>query len=165
MGPGRTGVKGVIRDRDEFVENEREERMERIRDLNRRMEATNLGGMTFTEEEVHDRQRRELEDLQAENRGKKDWELAEEEERSREMRRISGWETMRKSRMEMRSGRFGHLREVGVANYVTAVEARGEGGCWVVVHIYDKVGSTNSFLLIRFANSHLKETRSMQTSR
>jgi hypothetical protein len=51
MGPGRTGVKGVIRDRDEAVEIHRERRAKEAEELRKKMEASNLGGKTFLEEE------------------------------------------------------------------------------------------------------------------
>ena len=51
MGPGRTGVKGVIRDRDEANTRARETRAREIKELNQRMEKASLGGKTFLEEE------------------------------------------------------------------------------------------------------------------
>ena len=51
MGPGRTGVKGVIRDRDEATSLERARRAKAVDDMNRQMEKANLGGKTFLEEE------------------------------------------------------------------------------------------------------------------
>lgn len=55
MGPGRTGVKGVIRDRAEAESLARAKRGEEVRDLNRAMEKASLGGKTWAEE---DRERR-----------------------------------------------------------------------------------------------------------
>lgn len=55
MGPGRTGVKGVIRDRAEAESLARAKRGEEVRDLNRAMEKASLGGKTWGEE---DRERR-----------------------------------------------------------------------------------------------------------
>ena len=51
MGPGRTGVKGVIRDRDEAAEIQREQRAREAEEMRRKFEAANLGGKTFLEEE------------------------------------------------------------------------------------------------------------------
>jgi hypothetical protein len=51
MGPGRTGVKGVIRDRDEAAQIQREKKAKEMEELKQKMEATNLGGKTFLEEE------------------------------------------------------------------------------------------------------------------
>ena len=51
MGPGRTGVKGVIRDRAEAESLARAKRAEEIRELNRAMEKASLGGKTWAEEE------------------------------------------------------------------------------------------------------------------
>jgi len=50
MGPGRTGVKGVIRDRNEAAERERSRKGEELAELAARMERANLGGKTFLEE-------------------------------------------------------------------------------------------------------------------
>jgi hypothetical protein len=55
MGPGRTGVKGVLRDRDEMQHIQSERQKLAVKELNERMEKTNLGGMTFLEEEAFDR--------------------------------------------------------------------------------------------------------------
>jgi len=51
MGPGRTGVKGVIRDRAEAVALARSKRAQEIHDMNRAMERASLGGKTWAEEE------------------------------------------------------------------------------------------------------------------
>jgi hypothetical protein len=51
MGPGRTGVKGVIRDRNEAVARERSRRGEDVAELAARMEHANLGGKTLLEEQ------------------------------------------------------------------------------------------------------------------
>ncbi|GBE89062.1 hypothetical protein SCP_1500640 [Sparassis crispa] len=51
LGPGRTGVKGVIRDRAEAVSLARSKRAQEIRDLNHAMEKASLGGKTWAEEE------------------------------------------------------------------------------------------------------------------
>jgi len=51
MGPGRTGVKGVIRDRDEAVARERSKKADELANLAARMERANLGGKTFLEDQ------------------------------------------------------------------------------------------------------------------
>jgi hypothetical protein len=110
MGPGRTGVKGVIRDRDEASENDRSKRAKDLQEMNKRMERANLGGKTFLEEE---REKNAISGL-------------EEEVAKRD---VLG---------RKKVGRFGHLREVGVQGYVDAIE-REERDVWVVVHLYDPV--------------------------
>ncbi|KAI6000942.1 thioredoxin-like protein, partial [Pisolithus marmoratus] len=110
MAPGRTGVKGVIRDEREAQQIKAAQRQREIDTLRKRMEKANLGGMTYLEEE---RERRELEGL------------VEEEKKVR--RDVLG---------RAKDGRFGHLREVGKAGFVGAVE-REDSGVWVVVHLYD----------------------------
>lgn len=110
MAPGRTGVKGVIRDEREAQQIKAAQRQREIDALRRRMEKANLGGMTYLEEE---RERRELEGL--------------EEEEKKVRRDVLG---------RAKDGRFGHLREVGKAGFVGAVE-REDSGVWVVVHLYD----------------------------
>lgn len=133
MGPGRTGVKGVIRDRDEAVEIHRERRAKEAEELRKKMEASNLGGKTFLEEErekvvqgekADDLVRGEIEKTQ---QGKRD---------------MFG---------KKREGLFGHLREVGLKGFVAAVE-KEEKGVWVVVHLYDSV--SQSLSLPHSFNSH-----------
>ncbi|KAI0766891.1 hypothetical protein BD413DRAFT_567914 [Trametes elegans] len=92
MGPGRTGVKGVIRDRAEAESLARAKRAEEVKDLNRAMEKASLGGKTWAEEE---------------------------KERLAERARLEGDASLPKS---SRPGTFGHLREVGVRSFVQAVE-------------------------------------------
>jgi hypothetical protein len=118
MRPGRTGVKGVLRDRREHIDLEKEKRGWKVKEMNERMERMNLGGMTFSEEQAFDEQQKE----------------------EGERRTVQGvdWAERRRTKMEMRTGRFGHLREVGVSNFVGAIEDEAPG-VWVVVHIYDRV--------------------------
>lgn len=119
MGPGRTGVKGVIRDRDEAAEIQRDKRAREAEELRRKFEAANLGGKTFLEEEREKARRGE----------KADELVMKEAEKAREKRDLWG---------QKREGRFGHLREVGLKGYLSAVE-KEEIGTWVVVHLYDPV--------------------------
>jgi hypothetical protein len=51
MGPGRTGVKGVIRDHDEATARERSKKADEMTNLAARMERANLGGNTFLEDQ------------------------------------------------------------------------------------------------------------------
>jgi len=119
MGPGRTGVKGVIRDRDEAAATQREKRKVEAEELRKKMEATSLGGKTFLEEEKEKLLR-----------GEKADDLVEREmEKAKERRDVFG---------QKREGRFGHLREVGLKGFLGAVE-KEETGVWVVVHLYDSV--------------------------
>jgi hypothetical protein len=111
MGPGRTGVKGVIRDRAEAVAQAKTKRSAEIAALNKKLEHVSLaaGGKTWAEDE--------------------------------DVRRVDqGLEPIHGSRTTSSAStaaRFGHLREVGANNFVEAVE---ESGANVVVHIYDSVG-------------------------
>ena len=109
MGPGRTGVKGVIRDRAEAEGLARAKRADETTALNRAMEKASLGGKTWGEEEKE-----------------RLAELARQEARSG----AGAFKAATK-------GRFGHLREVGVRSYVQAVEE--DRNVWVAVHIYDSV--------------------------
>jgi hypothetical protein len=107
MGPGRTGVKGVIRDQHEAATLHAERRAREMEAVRRRMERANLGGKTFLEEEAE-----------------KD---ALDPERGEKRTDVLGLP---------KTGRFGHLREVGRAGFVSAVE-REDRGVWVVVHLYE----------------------------
>lgn len=111
MGPGRTGVKGVIKDRNEAQTMARTKRAQDIEAMNQAMEKASLGGLTWGEEE----QLRLAE-------------KAREEERS----------TSTSARTMFSKGRFGHLREVGERGFVQAIESE-DRNVWVVVHIYDPV--------------------------
>ena len=51
MQPGRTGVKGVIRDRAEAASLNRTQQAREMEDLRKRMEGIGAGGMTYLEEE------------------------------------------------------------------------------------------------------------------
>lgn len=107
MGPGRTGVKGVIRDQHEAATLQAERRAREMEEVRKRMERANLGGKTFLEEEA------EKEALDAERA-----------EKRTDMLGLP------------KTGRFGHLREVGREGFVSAVE-REDRGVWVVVHLYE----------------------------
>lgn len=121
MGPGRTGVKGVIRDRNEALELEREKKEKELNALREKMEKTNLGGKTYLEEEREKAARGEKADQLVE---------LELEKYKREPRMDALGRT--------KEGRFGHLREVGLKGFLNAVE-KEERGIWVVVHLFDPV--------------------------
>ncbi|TCD65590.1 hypothetical protein EIP91_002475 [Steccherinum ochraceum] len=118
MGPGRTGVKGVIRDRDEANGMQRAKRADEVRALNKQMEKASLGGKTWAEEEEE-----------------RLTEKAREEGKTVQELRSRG-EAQARDDAQARRGRFGHLREVGLKGYLQAIESE-ERHVWVVVHIYD----------------------------
>ncbi len=95
MGPGRTGVKGVIRDRAEAVAKANAKRSLETSALNRKMEAVSLaqGGKTWAEDEDARRVEQGLEPIHTVPKGHS-------------------------------QSRFGYLREVGAANFVDAVEEK-----------------------------------------
>ncbi|KAJ3576657.1 hypothetical protein NP233_g303 [Leucocoprinus birnbaumii] len=117
MGPGRTGVKGVIRDRNEAAELEQDKRTKEMDDLRKKMEAGNLGGKTYLQEER---------EKVARGEERFDELILKELERDLEKRDVFG----------APRARFGYLREVGVKQFVKAVEQETRG-VWVVVHLYD----------------------------
>ena len=119
MRPGRTGVKGVIRDEQEAQQIKAAQRQKEIEALRKRMERANVGGKTFLEEE---RERLELAGLEAEEK-----------------------QVRRDALGRVKDGRFGHLREVGRAGFVGAVEGE-DRGVWVVVHLYDPVSVVLGYL-------------------
>jgi hypothetical protein len=119
MGPGRTGVKGVIRDRDEAAEIHREKKAREVEEMRKKMEASSLGGKTFLEEE---RER-------AATGEKVDRLVTNELEKEESKLNITG---------RKRVGKFGHLREVGLKGFLGAVENEDKS-IWVVVHLYDSV--------------------------
>jgi hypothetical protein len=132
MGPGRTGVKGVIRDRDEAEAMKKDRQSHHLDEIQRKMEMNHLGGKSFLEEE------REKAALGLDGE-RVDQLVMKELEAPKEWRKdVLG---------RNKDRRFGHLREVGLKGFVTAVEE--ERAIWVVVHIYEPV----SFILISFCFS------------
>ncbi|KAF9650936.1 hypothetical protein BDM02DRAFT_3139912, partial [Thelephora ganbajun] len=110
---GRTGVKGVIRDRNEAERSARDKRAAEIKDLNKRMEKANLTGMTYLEEKA-----------------------LEQDEDDEELEEIRFARVRDKGQTSHGGGgRFGHLREVGMEGFLKAVEAE-ERHVWVVLHLY-----------------------------
>jgi hypothetical protein len=120
MKPGRTGVKGVLKDQKEHIDLEREKRGRKVREMNERMERMNLGGMTFMEEQAFDDER--------------------QREKEEEEGKVSKSDDWRGTKVELKTGRFGHLREVGMSNFVSAIEDE-EPGVWVIVHLYDQAST------------------------
>ncbi|KAF8671464.1 phosducin [Rhizoctonia solani] len=137
MGPGRTGVKGVIRDRAEARARENSKRAQEIAELNAKLEKTALTARTFKEDEV----------------AKK---LEEDEQDAKERYRRRRWREL-KERATGGSAGFGHLREIGVHGFVDAVENE-RPQTWVVVHIYELGVSRCAAVdesLARIARSHV----------
>ncbi|KAG6814590.1 hypothetical protein H0H92_000119 [Tricholoma furcatifolium] len=118
MGPGRTGVKGVIRDRDESERLSREKRDRELDEVRKRMEKSNLGGKTFLEEEREKGLDEKVDEIVFRER-----EAAAAERKTDVFGRV-------------REGRFGHLREVGAKGFLNGIENE-DRGTWVVVHLYD----------------------------
>ncbi|KAF8310983.1 hypothetical protein DL93DRAFT_2083927 [Clavulina sp. PMI_390] len=141
MGPGRTGVKGVIRDRDEALERERARRIAEMRERQEKMEknAMTAPGTSFFDQEEERRRRQRKE--------------AEGEEDSEEDEDAFGRSGQRGKGLSMRfpggenAGGFGHLREVGAAGFVQAVE-QVDRNVWVVVHLYHPVRGMTGLRLL-----------------
>jgi len=128
MGPGRTGVKGVIRDRNEAMSRERERQRREVDELNTNMEKSNLGGKTYLEEEREKARNPDYE-------GKIDELIVKERA---QMQALKGGKGDKRDMFGRRKeGRFGHLREVGVQGFVDCVDE--DKDVWVIVHIYDQV--------------------------
>ncbi|KAJ8463143.1 hypothetical protein ONZ45_g17687 [Pleurotus djamor] len=125
MGPGRTGVKGVIKDRDEANEIERNQSQQTAREKADRWERSNLGGKTYLEEQREKVLLNEIYGLEE----KVDQLVVDEKSRGRVSSDFDLFGGAKR-------GRFGHLREVGVKGFVNAVE-KEDRGVWVVVHLYD----------------------------
>ncbi|KAF9512919.1 hypothetical protein BS47DRAFT_1297070 [Hydnum rufescens UP504] len=125
MGPGRTGVKGVIRDRDEARERNRARKEAEMREVQRMMEKSSLSatGKTFLEEEA------EKQRVMREEAGEEDIEKARPTRKGKYLELLGG------PVAGGGAGAFGHLREVGSAGYVQAVEKEARD-VWVVIHIY-----------------------------
>jgi hypothetical protein len=128
MGDGRTGVKGVIRDREEAGEIARKRRAREAEELRQKMEKASLGGKTFLEEERERTKEEEREEGKGEASQRKD---------------IFG---------RTQTGKFGHLREVGVGGFLSAVENE-DRGVWVVVHLYHAVSHVHFSQLDRCLRS------------
>ncbi|TFK47037.1 thioredoxin-like protein [Heliocybe sulcata] len=106
--PGRTGVKGVIRDKQEADRYAREKQKREVDEVSRRMEGAALSARTYREEE---------------------------EERMWEKQMLEGGARDFFGAGGKAPGRFGHLREVGVKGFLPAIEGE-DRDVWVVVHLY-----------------------------
>lgn len=137
MGPGRTGVKGVIRDHNEAQKLSQSKRSQEIAALNSKLEKSALTAKSFLEEE------------RSKPLGEKVDPIIQAE-RDR-------WERERTAKRDvfggLRHGKFGHLREIGLKGFVGAVENE-EKGVWVVVHLYDPVGFIST--LISLSNDRVE---------
>lgn len=130
MGPGRTGVKGVIRDRNEARERDRVRRDAELQEMRKALEKSSLtAGKTYLEEEEDKRRERRLNNEKLSD--------DDEEDGSGMLSR-----DRRKGRTNIMFGSnkaaYGYLREVGAEGFVQAVE-QVERSVWVVVHLYDPV--------------------------
>jgi hypothetical protein len=143
MGPGRTGVKGVIRDRDEAAQIQREKKAKEVEEMRKKMESATLNGKTYLDDE-----------REKAARGEKADELV--------MREVEKMVEISSAPWHKRHGKFGHLREVGLKGFLSAIE-KEEKSVWVVVHLYDSVcrstfiSKTSHQLISPIINkSHLK---------
>ena len=128
MGPGRTGVKGVIRDRNEAMSRERDRQKREVDELTAKLENSTLGGKTYLEEE-----REKAWDPGYE--GKIDDLIVKEREL---MQALKGGKGDKRDMFGRRKeGRFGHLREVGAGRFVDCIDE--DRGVWVLVHLYHQV--------------------------
>ena len=128
MGPGRTGVKGVIRDRNEALSRERDRQKRDIDELNAKLEKSTLGGKTYLDEE---REKARIPGYE----GKVDELIVKEREL---MQALKGGKGDKRDMFGRRKeGRFGHLREVGAEGFVDCIDE--DRGVWVLVHLYDQV--------------------------
>lgn len=134
MGPGRTGVKGVIRDRNEARERDRVRRETELPEMQKALEKSSLtAGKTYLEEEEERKRERRANDEK----------LSDDDEED-ESGIGGGWSSRdrRKGRTNILFGSnksaYGYLREVGSEGFVQAVE-QVERSVWVVVHLYDPV--------------------------
>ncbi|KAF8342892.1 thioredoxin-like protein [Cantharellus anzutake] len=135
LGPGRTGVKGVIRDRNEALQLERERSQRRLRELRSRQEKSSLayGGLTVLEEEKLRKKDRENRNSSEEEGEEED---EENEKRSYRGRNMKTYFEMRRATFEDARPVFGHLREVALSGFVKAVE-KEDRDVWVLVHLYE----------------------------
>lgn len=140
MGPGRTGVKGVIRDRDEARERDRVRQASALREMRRKMEKAAITGKTFFEEE-DDRHGQKAKEEANESDSESD------NATRRRQTRPGGTVSVRFPGTlgggETRDTKYGYLREVGVSGFVQAVE-QVDRTVWVVVHLYHPVRLSSS---------------------
>ncbi|KAL0958537.1 hypothetical protein HGRIS_000677 [Hohenbuehelia grisea] len=128
MGPGRTGVKGVIRDHDEANSIGRQQAQHAAHEKAAAWERGNLGGATYLEEERAKARHNQLFGLDE----KIDRLVLDEHSRDKAWEKAAIGDAFGFGKKR----RFGHLREVGVKGFVNAVE-KEDRGVYVVVHLYD----------------------------
>lgn len=133
MGPGRTGVKGVIRDRDEARERDRARQASEMREMRHKMEKAAITGKTFFEEEEERRKQKAKE----EDEDKSDSDSGRWRHQRRKGVTIQFPGTGNSSG-DARTAAYGYLREVGASGFVQAVEQVART-VWVVVHLYHPV--------------------------
>ncbi len=135
MGPGRTGVKGVIRDRDEAQERDKERARLGMQQLALEQKKQDFSGKSYFEELDRDK------DAKPAREGDP-WGGIE----AIRLRRLN---ELKATATEGKKGStiYGHLREIGMGGYVDAVE-KVPRDVWVVVHIYDSVSQNLPLSLI-----------------
>jgi len=138
LGPGRTGVKGVIRDRNEARERDSERKAKENEEVTERLKRMDLSARTYFDDAEEEERRLKAMGLEKPKREGDAWKSLESWKKKRTLDFRSG---------EKRGGGgYGHLREVGASGYVDAVE-NVPPGVWVVVHIYDAVSADALFTL------------------
>lgn len=158
LGPGRTGVKGVIRDRDEARSRDLERIQKEMEDLAVRQQKMDFSVPSYLEEldSTASASKGGAEDQKREGDA---WGGVEEWRRRRTEELKAGGRTGGGGGVNGGGILYGHLREVGVGGFVEAVE-KVPKEVWVVVHIYDGVswlllllswvfGDSRSFVLFR----------------
>ena len=156
MGPGRTGVKGVIRDRNEALARERDRFQKRLLYIKARQEKMSLahgGKTTFEEDELREKER-----IARENVGssEEDADDSEEEKRTYQSRSTKIYFDLREAAREDGRPVFGHLREVAPSNFIKAIEEEDQK-VWVLVHLYEPV----SYIFSSFGGIHENLVHSM----
>ncbi len=148
MGPGRTGVKGVIRDRNEALARERERFQKRLLYIKARQEKMSLayGGKTaFEEDELRENEKAARETVDSSEENDED---GEDEKRAYRARNAKMYFDLRDVTREDGRPVFGHLREVAPSNFIKAIEEE-DRTVWVLVHLYEPVSNIRpSFLQI-----------------
>lgn len=130
MEPGRTGVKGVIRDRDEARERGRQRQAAEMREMRRKMEKAAITGKTYFEEEEERRKQRAKEESDKAD--------SDDDERYRGHRKGLTMQFPGAGGGRSQNTTYGHLREVGASGFVQAIE-QVDRSVWVVVHLYHPV--------------------------
>ncbi|KAG9047957.1 hypothetical protein FS837_001141 [Tulasnella sp. UAMH 9824] len=135
LGPGRTGVKGVIRDRDEARSRDLERIQKEMEDLAVRQQKMDFSVPSYFEE-LDQQKASSSSERQDQKREGDAWGGIEEWRRRRIEELKAGGRVGGASAAGGAGALYGHLREVGVGGFVEAVE-KVPKEVWVVVHIYD----------------------------